>query len=314
MSQSLPIESASEPGSSAPGLASRLALILVAAASLAAAQGPRTLSFGGREYQHRWSEDDRHEFTPAGQGDLSAWTDMLTLIALHDVWDGEELAAHANRVLANYRAHGMIVKTDSKRRTLRRPAEHLIVALLPTPELIEAVFARLVLIDDTGVIVVASHRIYGTAAGDAMSDWLEHNGPAWEETLMSWRSIPPPDSLDEVSGEPDDEAVGAMAVLRGHLEIVRLSPPPVERKPWPRPDASVLVGLSRAEIERGLGAPDRCRPVDSMAAEGAECDRARTWIFPFYRLPPGVRGGGLELVVEFSADGTATSSEWVRTQ
>jgi len=36
-------------------------------------------SLTGVEYFHRFTQDDQHEYTPNGQGDLKAWTDMVTI-------------------------------------------------------------------------------------------------------------------------------------------------------------------------------------------------------------------------------------------
>lgn len=278
---------------------------------------PLTLSFGARDYLHRWSKEDQHEFTPVGQEDLSSWEDMLILNVNHDVWDGDDLAAYANRVLSNYRAHGRIVTTDSVRRTRKRPAEHLIVAVFKTPEFLEAVFNRLLLFDDTGLSIAASHRIYGADSGDAMSAWLEQNGPARRETLMKWKSIPQLNSLGLNSlgapATPHEKAVGLMGSLRAHLETVRLMPPPFKSRPRPLPDASILVGLSREDVENGLGAPSGCRPMGSPP-QPPGCGQATHWTFSFFRLAPGTRGGGLQLAVEFSTEGLVESATFGRTQ
>src|ERR1700692_4408901 len=63
-------------------------------------------SFKDAEYFHRWSEGDQHEFTPEGQEDLDAWTDMLTVDPYRSIHDGEGLANAANSVLENYKEHG----------------------------------------------------------------------------------------------------------------------------------------------------------------------------------------------------------------
>lgn len=104
---------------------------------------PMTIRYNGKEFVHRWSKDNQHEFTPTGQEDLASWTDMLTLVAYHDVYDGQDLAAVSNKVLSDSKSRGKILKTDSRRRTLQRPAEHLIIAVLLDPMFLEAVFARL---------------------------------------------------------------------------------------------------------------------------------------------------------------------------
>jgi hypothetical protein len=142
-------------------------------------------------YFHRWSQNEQHEFTPATQEDLEKWADMITINGYSDVRDGEGLAARANAVLENYKAHQAIVlKTDSVPRTADHPAEHLIAVVFGRPTFIEVAFARFRLVEGKGFSVVYSHRIYGTKIGDQMSAWLKDNGAATEKALLEWKSIP----------------------------------------------------------------------------------------------------------------------------
>jgi hypothetical protein len=64
------------------------------------------------------------------------------------------------------------------------------VAVLGDPAFLEAAFARFLLADGNGVVVVYSHRVYGQNAGPAMSDWLQANGPTIEKALMDWARLP----------------------------------------------------------------------------------------------------------------------------
>ncbi len=148
-------------------------------------------SFAGVDYFHRFTTGDQREYTPNGQEDLKAWTDMVTLLAYRQAKDGDGLAATANAVLENYKANkAVVVKTDSVPRTNTRPAEHLIVVIFGRPEFIEVAFSRFRMNEGVGTAVVFSHRIYGKAVGDAMKSWLEKNGPATEANLMKWDSMP----------------------------------------------------------------------------------------------------------------------------
>ncbi len=120
---------------------------------------------------------------------------MLTINLIETVRNGEQLAAAANTVLTNYQRSGKIIRTDSKPRTADRPAEHFVAAVLGKPAFLEAAFARFLMVDGIGTVVVYSHRIYGQKAGPAMADWLKENGTAAERTLMSWDKAPKPAAL-----------------------------------------------------------------------------------------------------------------------
>lgn len=164
---------------------------MVTPAAAAPPATPVTLDFGGQTYRLRWSSRHQHEFTPAGQDDLSRWTDMVTINTYPGVSDGEGLADVANRVLGTYkRNNAVVVRTASIPRTANRPAEHLIVVLFPTRDFIEAVFARLRLADGRGTALIYSHRLYGQKAGETMAAWLKANGPSVERRLMALQEVP----------------------------------------------------------------------------------------------------------------------------
>ncbi|MDT3707843.1 MAG: hypothetical protein ROZ09_13550 [Thiobacillus sp.] len=166
-------------------------LLLLSTASAASSESKTiSLVFRNVEYQHRWSKDGQNEFTPQGQEDLNSWRDMITLNVHESVANGEQLAEVANKVLANYQRAGKILRTDSKSRTPDRPAEHLVVAVLGSRAFLEAAFARFVLVDGVGIVTVYSHRVYGTPAGQAMSEWLQANGPQVEGALMALDKLP----------------------------------------------------------------------------------------------------------------------------
>jgi hypothetical protein len=153
--------------------------------------GKEVVTFFDVQYVHRWTQSEQHEFTPQGQEDLKSWSDMVTINYYRSVKDGDGLAAVANSVLENYKSHGAkVIRTDSVPRTPTKPAEYLIVVFFGQPEFIEAVFARLKIVDGVGLSVVYSHRKYGKQIGGAMSAWLQKNGPATEKALMGMEKIP----------------------------------------------------------------------------------------------------------------------------
>lgn len=153
--------------------------------------------FGGVTYFHRWSNKDQHEYTPEGQEDLERWFDMITINLHRTAKDGDALANVANSALGNYqRAGARVIRTDSKPRSDKTPAEHLVVAFFPQPTMVEVVFARFVMIEGMGCVIVYSHRIYGEKIGPEVSNWLQENGPKIEAQLMGWKKFPTPAALN----------------------------------------------------------------------------------------------------------------------
>jgi hypothetical protein len=147
------------------------------------------LSFRGVDYVHRWSKNGQNEFTPKGQEDLNKWQNMITINVHEGVTNGDQLAGLANRVLGKYQSVGKILRTDSKPRTSHREAEHLAVALLRTANVFEAAFARFMLFDGVGYVIVYSHRAYGKNAA-TIGEWVQTNGPSVETSVMRWNGMP----------------------------------------------------------------------------------------------------------------------------
>lgn len=154
------------------------------------------IRLGTNDYIYRWSKADMHEFTPKGQEDLSSWKDMLTILVLPEGSDRETLARVANNLLSQYQRNGKIIRTNSVPRTASSEAEHLLIAVLRTPELLEAVFARMKMTDEgKGILILWAHRIYGKDSLNKMETWLKKNISKRETTLMTLKNIPTLDSI-----------------------------------------------------------------------------------------------------------------------
>ena len=160
------------------------------------------LNFNGVRYAHRWSKGTQHEFTPAGQEDLTKWQDMITLVPRQDVSDSATLAALAEALFKQYQGAGKIIKSESTAPTKDKPAEYLLVALLPSKGFFETVFVRIALIDGTGLMAVYSHRNYGESAAEDFGSWIKANGAPVEQALMGWNGIPAPASLSRLPLSP----------------------------------------------------------------------------------------------------------------
>ncbi|MFA5681637.1 MAG: hypothetical protein WCZ20_14095 [Hydrogenophaga sp.] len=155
-----------------------------------AAPGGLRLHFLGVDYEHRWSKNGQNEFTPREQTDLTSWRDMLTINVHEAVASEAQLKLLAHAVLGNYQQAGKVLYTGTRPASAGQPTEYQIVALLGNAELLEAVFARFLLSDGVGTVVVYSHRVYGSASGPAMNEWLQAHGTQVETALMTWDRLP----------------------------------------------------------------------------------------------------------------------------
>lgn len=150
-----------------------------------------SFTFVKQPYFFRYSKNNLAEYTPKKQTDLNKWTEMVTVNTYSQAKDGEALAKIANNTLALYKEYSaMIVKSDSKPRTEKSPAEHLIIAIFPQEKYTEVSFARFLLKGGRGYSIVASHRAYGEKSRDEISYWVIKNSGKYETELMGMTSIP----------------------------------------------------------------------------------------------------------------------------
>jgi hypothetical protein len=190
---------ANEPAAAAtaPALSRRTMLAMLAAlpASQALAQAspppgaPRRLTFDGKPYLFRFAKGGLHEYTPDGETDLHAFTNMLTVNVLKTITEPEGLARVANAVVGRSKEIGRVLKTASKPAKPGSPAEHMIVAVLGSQKFLEAAFTRVFLLGNCGFSLVYSYRIYQEKAGPAMSEWLNANGNRLETVLVTWNEF-----------------------------------------------------------------------------------------------------------------------------
>src|SRR5436190_16569027 len=68
---------------------------------------------------------------------------------------------------------------------------------------------------------------------------------------------------------------------------------------------SALVGMTRAELRRGLGEPHDCGGAEAAHdpqgrwVPTAPCEAPEDWFYSFYHFPPHSLGGGPELLLQF---------------
>jgi len=146
---------------------------------------PAVISFNNTQYFFRWSSGNQNEFTPKGQEDLNAWTDMITVFVYPDAKTGEDLAQVANQVLTNYQNNGTVVRTASIPMTPSKPAEHYIAVLLGNDKLVESVQARFALVNGKGIGIIYAHRVYGSNPNAEIISWAKQNSVNLENLLMS---------------------------------------------------------------------------------------------------------------------------------
>ncbi len=225
------------------------AVVLAGLAVASPAGPPLKVSFNGTDFFHRWSQKGQNEFTPAGEENLDAWKSMLTINVHEWAQNGDQLAQVANQVLGRYQASGRILRTNSKPRTKDHEAEHFAAVTFGGAPALESAFARMLLFEKRGVVVVYSHRIYGAKAAAQMSAWLAKNGPAVEKALMAWDGMP------------------SLAALRALPQAVDKPTLTVPVKPNPVPGVVALSAREAAVVKlKALGYP---KPLDADQFVGA---------------------------------------------
>lgn len=148
---------------------------------------PVEVMFRGRVFVHRRTVERRQEYTPAGQDDLTTWTDMVTVTEHPAVRDGGGVAALANAVLGSYQRRGVaVIATDVVPPTAERAAAYFACVALRTETFTDVVFSRFALMGGQGRVVTHAHRVRGDDVAAAVTTWLDGNGAAVHEAIMAW--------------------------------------------------------------------------------------------------------------------------------
>ncbi len=177
------------------------ALVLVALASpivlakepakpaAAAAKTAAKLTLGGVQYVHRSTIKGRSDFMPASQpGD--AWRDRVTIIVREDVTTSDQLSSIAGNLFATVSDLGEVVSTDSVPNPRTHETEHFFAARMQGKDFTQAAFVRLGLVEGKGVLVMYSHRSFGEHSEQISTGWMDRNGEATQNKLMSWTGMP----------------------------------------------------------------------------------------------------------------------------
>lgn len=177
-----------------------LALLVAfgAFAQSSTAQAGTTLLFQGTEYQHRWSKQGRHEFTPKGQDNLEQWRNMLTINVQNSITSAEQLARVADNTLSLYEEQGYVLNAESQPQATNNVLDHFVAGVFVQPTFVEAAFTRFTMREGVGVVIDYSQRFYGEGAQDELLAWIEAKGNKAEEDLMSWHGLPTLKQLDEL--------------------------------------------------------------------------------------------------------------------
>ena len=172
-------------------------LLLILPLAPSAAPAPRggdaiaPVTFHGTTFHYRWSELGQFEFTPAGQEDLDAWTEMVTIWVYPTITDADALAAQANAVLGKYEpSGGQVIRTNSLPRTDAKPAEHFIAGVLTARQrdrrIHEFVATRFLMIGGHGAAIIYSRRAYGDDGMQSLGQWISANGQGLENAAMTY--------------------------------------------------------------------------------------------------------------------------------
>ena len=111
-----------------------------------------------------------------------------------------------------------------------------------------------------------------------------------------------------------------LPTLRARLDRVRATPPDETYFGNTWGSLSALIGKQRAELEKALGSPDRCRDFgndsDAVSVVVAhairDCNEAREWTYLFYHLPQNQEGGGgWTMDLRFGTDGRCDDAVWI---
>ena len=165
-----------------------LALFL-ASFSAAIAGQPSSISFDGKQYVFRTSENSSHSFTPVEQANLSSRKDMISFVFADYVKTKSDLKSLAENLLSTYNTKGKLLKAVAGPNT-SNPDWFLLVAVMTGNNISEAIMARVSIENSIGVVMVYTHRFYGDDQGKDVVIWFEKNGYKQESNLISFVDFP----------------------------------------------------------------------------------------------------------------------------
>ena len=155
------------------------------AADLQSPATPR-VTFRGTEYLLRPSQGNTYDFTPPGQEDLSAFTDMLSLNLYPAAHDQQALATITSRTVAVAQGAKATILPSISGSASGQPGEHFFAAVLPTPHGVDFDAIRFVLIDKQVVGVFYTHRSQGQSAAASTNAWVGKNAADVERQLLQF--------------------------------------------------------------------------------------------------------------------------------
>ena len=193
---------------------------LVAATRVPQAAPTPKVTFRGTEYLLRSAQGKGYEFTPAGQEDLSVFTDSLTLDLYPAAHDEEALATITSRIRAIAEgAKGTILPTTVSA-SGQSTGEHFFAALVPTAHGADFDAIRVVLVDKQAVGVFYTHRSYGESAVATTSAWAKKNAAEVEKQLLQFDAAHAVSSAKGSASPPpaaDNAGLPAGTIKKGTL-------------------------------------------------------------------------------------------------
>lgn len=150
-----------------------------------------SLTFDENRYEHKWSSENLHEFTPQGQSVTGRWSNMLTVNFYDGIHDEQGLADIARQVLGNYEeAGGIIMGVETLDGSGERPAEFLMSVVFGAEDIAEIAYVKFRIDNGQGTSVAYAHREYGTKIGTKIDRWLSKNGKRVKQELVEFDQFP----------------------------------------------------------------------------------------------------------------------------
>jgi hypothetical protein len=137
------------------------------------------VTFRGTEYLLRPRDGKQYDFTPAGQEDLSTFSDMLSLNLYSAAHDQEALDTITSRVRGIAQGAKATILPSGQ-----QPGDHFFAAVLPTPHGVDFDAIHFILVDKQAYGVFYTHRSYGESAAGKTNEWVTKNAADVEQQLL----------------------------------------------------------------------------------------------------------------------------------
>lgn len=141
-----------------------------------------SIDFNGSMFQASDAESEVQHFYPKDSENTDRWDERLSLTKLPGAVDGSLTNTAAQMVSAQPKGSVTVIRDNP----VKDSSEHLLVWVSKGDSFLELSANRFLMMDGQALQLTYSRRSYGAGVGPTLSRWMQENGEALEDALVSF--------------------------------------------------------------------------------------------------------------------------------